>query len=97
MDSKEILQERYERHTKSLFKSFLCLIEDLQSDHQIHFSKLKKNLPSEYHSLIEQANYLDEDKMKYLRKKILDFGNDSLRNQNEDLEKFTVIFNFKQI
>jgi len=94
-EDKEILQDRYEKHIKNLFKSFLCLLEDLNEDHSIHFAKLKKALPEEYHSLINQANYFDYDKMQYLRKRVLDLGNDSLRNQNEDLEKFIVHFKFK--
>jgi len=92
---KEILQERYEKHIKNLFKCFLYLLEDLNEEHTIHFAKLKRTLPDKYHSLIDQANYFDESKMKYLRKKVLDLGNDSLRNQNEDLEKFTVHFKFE--
>lgn len=94
-EDKEILQDRYEKHIKNLFKSFLCLLEDLNEEHTIHFAKLKKGLPEMYHTLIDQANYFDQDKMQYLRKKVLDLGNDSLRSQNEDLEKFTVEFKFK--
>ena len=95
MEDKEILQERYEKHTKGLFKSFLFVLEDLQDDHNTHFAKLKKGLPSMYHTLIDQANYFDHNKLQHLRKRVLDLGNDSLRGQNEDLEKFTVILNFK--
>ena len=93
---KEILQDRYEKHIKNLFKGFLHLLEDLNEEHAIHFAKLKKALPEHYKTLIDQANYFDFDKMQYLRKKVLDMGNDSLRNQNEDLEKFTVHFKFKE-
>ena len=95
MDSKDILQERYSRHTKNLFKGFLFMLEDLNKEHQIHFSKLKDGLPEMYHTLLNQANYFDAEKMQHLRKRILDLGNDSLRNQSEDLEKFTVILDFK--
>ena len=94
-EDKEILQDRYEKHIKNLFKSFLCLLEDLNEDHTINFAKLKRPLPVAYHSLIDQANYFDYDKMQYLRKRVLDLGNDSLRNQSEDLEKFTVHFKFR--
>ena len=62
----------YSRNTKLLFKSFLVLIEDLQNDHSLHFAKLKKALPDKYENVIDQANYFDEDKLQYLRKKILD-------------------------
>ena len=95
MEDKDILQERYEKHTKGLFKGFLFVLEDLHEEHRIHFSKLKRALPIEYHTLIEQANYFDYNKMQHLRKRVLDMGNDSLRGHTEDLEKFTVILDFK--
>ena len=94
-EDKEILQNRYEKHVKSLFKSFLFMLEDLNEEHNIHFAKLKKALPETYHPLINQANYFDVEKMQYLRKRVLDLGNDSLRSQSEDLEKFIVEFKFK--
>ena len=95
MNATDIFSETNHKHIKTLFKSFLILIEDLHKEHEINFDKLKKSLPEDQ-QLIVQADYFDEDKLKYLRKKVLDAGNDSLRNQNEDLEKFTVIFNFKK-
>jgi hypothetical protein len=94
MEDKNILQERYEKHTKSLFKGFLFVLEDLHEEHSIHFAKLKRALPETYGALIEQSNYFDEDKMHHLRKRVLDMGNDSIRGQSEDLEKFTVILDF---
>jgi len=94
MEDKDILQDRYEKHIKNLFKSFLYILEDLNDDHNINFGKLKRSLP-EHSDIIDQANYFDKNKMQFLRKRVLDLGNDSLRNQNEDLEKFTVIFKFK--
>ena len=93
MEDKKLLQERYERHVKDLFKSFLFILEDLAVDHAIHFAKLKRSLP-EHSNLIDQANYFDKEKLQFLRKRVLDLGNDSLRSHGEDLEKFTVIFKF---
>jgi hypothetical protein len=94
MEAKDFLSQRVNGATKSLFKSFLVLIEDLHSENQITFHKLKKHLP-EHSDIIDQANYFDQDKMQYLRKKILDMGNESIRGSNDDLEKFIVEFNFK--
>ena len=93
MEAKKILSDRVNGSTKSLFKSFLVIIEDLHAENQIAFNKLKNHIP-EHSSIIDQANYLDEDKMQYLRKKILDIGNESIRGSNSDLEKFTIKFNF---
>ena len=94
MEAKDFLSDRFNGSTKSLFKNFLVLMEDLYTENQISFHKLKKHLP-EHSAIIDQANYFDEDKMQYLRKKILDMGNESIRDSQNDLEKFTVKFNFK--
>lgn len=66
-----------------LFKSFLIMLEDLEQDHLMYVEKLKKSLPQEYHSAITQADYLDEFKVEYLRKKILDAGNNCIRNMEK--------------
>ena len=79
--------------SKRLFKTFLILLEDLKTEHDIHFCKLRKNLPK-HKQLLEQADYFDEDKMQYLRKKVLDMGNDNIRNNDDALEKFTIEFEF---
>ena len=69
-------------------------MEDLHTEHQIAFSKLKKNLPDEV-ALIDQADYFGQDKLQYLRKKILDMGNETVRESNTNLEKFTISFRFR--
>lgn len=93
MEAKDFLCERQNKSTKSLFKGFLILLEDLYTEHQINFNKLKKNIP-EHKDVINQADYFDKDKLQYYRKKILDIGNESIRESNSDLEKFTINFKF---
>ena len=95
MDAKGLLGDYYGRNTKRLFKTFLILLEDLKTEHEISFCKLRKNLP-ENKALIEQADYFSEDKMQYLRKKVLDMGNDNIRSNDDDLEKFTIEFEFNK-
>jgi len=94
MDPQEAINDIYSRNTKVLFKSFLILMEDLQQDHLINFSKLRKALPEQYSSLIDQADYFDQHKMQYLRKRILDMGNECIRESENDLETFTISFRF---
>lgn len=94
MDPQDTVNAIYSKSTKILFKSFLVLMEDLHQDHMINFAKLRKALPEEYSSLIDQADYFDQHKMQYLRKKILDMGNESIREANNDLENFTISFKF---
>lgn len=94
MDANSALVYSSNKSTKVLFKSFLILIEDLNKDHVINFSKLRKALPEEYSSLIEQADYFDQHKLQYLRKKILDMGNETIRDQENQLDNFTISFKF---
>tara|TARA_B110000305_G_C19460745_1_gene654194 strand:+ start:3360 stop:3662 length:303 start_codon:yes stop_codon:yes gene_type:complete len=94
-EAREMLSDEYGRSVRDLFKSFLILIEDLNEDHGSNFRKLKKNLPDEYHSIIEQADYFDEGKLRYLRKKILDMGNENIRNVENNYSKYIISFDFK--
>ena len=93
MEAGKFLSDTVKGNTKSLFKNFLVLVEELHAENQICFDKLKKHLP-EHSDIIDQANYLDDEKMQYLRKKILDIGNESMREANSNIEKFTVNFKF---
>ena len=87
IDPEDLVSDVYKKNTKLLFKSFLILIEDLHRDHLINFKKLRDALPEEYHALLNQADYFDQYKLQYLRK-ILDMGNESIRDAENSLEKF---------
>lgn len=94
MTPDQLASSVYSKNTKILFKSFLILIEDLHKDHEINFNKLKKSLPKEYNSIINQADYFDHKKLQYLRKKILDMGNETIRETENNFENFTISFKF---
>lgn len=94
MDPTEAINSFYAKNTKVLFKSFLILIEDLHKDHAINFSKLKNALPEEYHNILDQADYFDQNKLQYIRKKILDMGNESIRGVENNFANFTISFKF---
>ena len=94
MNAREFLEESSSKRTKSLFKGFLVLLEDLYTEHSIEFHKLKTNLPEQYSPLVNQANYFNKDKLQYLRKKTLDLGNEIIRESQNDLEHYTIEFNF---
>ena len=94
-EARDMLSEEYGRSIRDLFKSFLILIEDLNEDHRANFSKLKSALPEEYRPIIDQADYFDEKKLKYLRKKVLDMGNENLRNVENNYSKYIISFDFK--
>jgi hypothetical protein len=96
MIAKDFLNDRSDHYIRFLFKSFLNILEDLQSHHEINFEKLYDSLPKEYHDLIDMADYFDEDYFSNYRKKVLDLGNSVLRDYNNEVENLTVEFRFKQ-
>ena len=79
LSKEEIKQFQVRRNIISLYKAFLVMLEDLEEEHIQHFGKLYEAFKN-YRITIEQADYFTEDKMSYLRKKVLDAGNDCLRN-----------------
>tara|TARA_E500000318_G_scaffold94029_1_gene93304 strand:- start:3907 stop:4197 length:291 start_codon:yes stop_codon:yes gene_type:complete len=96
MIAKQFLYDRSDHHIRYLFKSFLLALEEMQKVHEINFGKLYDNLPEDQHSLIEMADYFDEEHYELYRKKILDIGNSVLRDYNSELENLSVEFRFKQ-
>lgn len=95
MKAQDFLNDRSDHHVKFLFKSYLLMLEDLKKTHEINFNKLYDELPKEYHSLINMADYFDEDYYQNYRKKVLDIGNSVLRDYNSELENLVVEFKFK--
>jgi len=77
-----------------MFKGFLNILEDLQREHQINFDKLYEALPEEDHNLIGMADYFDEERFAAYRKKVLDMGNETLREYQNELENFRITFKF---
>ena len=92
IDPKDVLVFQAKKDFVHLYKTFLIMLEDIKTENEISFDKLKRQFPQSREA-IEFANYLDEAKMEYLRKKVLDVGNDTIRKFNSELEKYNVDFN----
>ncbi len=75
----EIRDFQIRRSITSLYKSFLIILEDLKEENLDHFDKLYDAFPDK-EEVIRQADYFTEEKLSYLRKKVLDAGNDCIRN-----------------
>ena len=73
----------------------LMMVEDMKKDHDFHYDKLYNEIPSEYHSILRAADHFTDDKVSWIRKRILDFGNESIRNLDSKLDNYTVTFIFK--
>lgn len=96
MNAHNYLEKKYKQSITRIFKEMLKLVEDMKADHDFHYAKLYDNIPTEYHSILNTANHFTEPKSVWIRKKILDIGNDSLREFSSEMENYSVSFIFKQ-
>jgi len=79
MDSqkvKEYIEFQISRSVVSLYKKYFEIIEDLHQDHKNLLSKVESETSKEF---ADNIDYFDENKYNYIRKKILDSGNDAIR------------------
>jgi hypothetical protein len=95
MQAHDYLLNQHKREVTNLFKNYLKILEDMRADHDFHYSKLYDLIPKEYHPIIDAANHFNDAKLAWIRKRILDGGNESLRNFAEEMENVSVSFIFK--
>lgn len=95
MNPKETLSKQSTKSISYLFKQYLMLIEDLKFEHSEYVKRLKNNIPYEHHKVIDSAEYFNDQKMSWLRKRVLDIGNETIRSLDNDIDDFTINFVFK--
>ena len=96
MSPRQVIEQASDREISTLFKTMLRLLEDMKQDHDFHYEKLYDEIPEEYHATIRAADHFTDRKVQWIRKRILDCGNDSKRNLQQELENMQVSFIFRQ-
>ncbi len=86
----DVLRFQQERIVKNLYIELLMVLEDLGHEHDDALSKLEKALPSEYHQYVGLADYLTPEKGQRLRKRVLDRGNNALRELDSQLKNYDI-------
>jgi glucan phosphorylase len=94
MDAKKKLNKESDDEISRLFKMMLMMVEDMKKDHDFHYDKLYDSIPEEYHAIINTANHFTPQKVNWIRKRILDVGNESIRNLGSRIDDYTVSFIF---
>ena len=95
MNAKKNLEELSNDEISRLFKMMLIMVEDMKKDHDFHYEKLYENIPKKYHPIIDTADHFTPDKVNLIRKRILDCGNESIRNLCSRIDNYQVSFIFK--
>ena len=86
---KELLIFQINRGIVNLYKKYFLIIQDLKQEHEVLLEKVAQETSPEFPQKID---YFTEDKYNYIRKKILDAGNDSIRELEKTLEVIEVRF-----
>lgn len=84
---KEYLKFQYSRNIISLYKKYFEIIDDLKQDHDALLKKVAENSSEDF---AKNIDYFDNDKYNYIRKKILDAGNDAIRNIDTSFKSINI-------
>lgn len=92
---KGLVESQVRRDMNRLSRGLLATIEELQAQQRISEAQLLAALPPEHHNLIKASNVLTEERVKLIRKRILDNTNDHSRDLLSNLENYEIEFNFE--
>ena len=70
-----------------LYKKYFEMVEDLHKEHLLLLEKVKDKTSEDF---VKNIDYFDTDKYNYIRKKILDAGNDTIRTIDANLKSVNV-------
>jgi hypothetical protein len=84
---KDYLKFQLNRNVISLYKKYFEMVDDLRQEHKLMLQKMEKVSSKEF---VENIDYFNEDKYNYIRKKILDNGNDAIRNIESSFKSITI-------
>lgn len=82
---KDLLSFQTHRNIINLYKRYLNIIEDLQEEHVNMLNKLNSKVDQQ---TLKNVDYFDENKYNYLRKRVLDLGNETIREIDKTLDLF---------
>lgn len=82
-DIKKYILFQIHRNIVSLYKRYLNVIEDMQEEHLNMLNKLNQKIEATF---LKNIDYFDENKYNYLRKKILDLGNETIREIEKNFD-----------
>ncbi len=79
---KRVVLFQIHRNVVVFYKTYLSILEDMSKDHKIMKNKMSAHLPEEF---LDNVDYFDKEKYNYIRKKILDGGNEVYRELESSL------------
>ena len=84
----EVVDYFVRKHVTRVFKSFLEINDEIKSEHDVMLDKVEEKTSKEF---AQNIDYFTPNKSEYFRKKILDHGNECIR----EILCFMDVFNLK--
>jgi len=90
----EVSQYFIRKYITKLFKTFLDINEEIKSEHEIMLDKVESKTSEEF---AQNIDYFTPAKSEYFRKKILDNGNECIREITAFIDVFDLKVNEKKL
>ena len=91
---KEYVLFHIHRNIVNFYKTYLNLTQDLQRDHSILLKKVANETSADF---AKNIDYFDSNKYNYIRKKILDGGNEITRDIEKHFEFIDMDLNMDKL
>jgi len=94
IENQKAVQFIIQRNITKLFKSLLDVADDIKQQNSSMLLKVSRETSVKY---VQDINYLTPEVMDHIRKKVLDLGNESIREITSILECFDLKIDEKKL
>jgi len=94
IENQKAVQFIVQRNITKLFKSLLDVADDMKQQNSSMLLKVSRETSMKY---VQDINYLTPEMMDHIRKKVLDLGNESIREIASVLECFDLKIDEKKL
>jgi len=94
LSSHQAVQLIVQRNITKLFKSLLDVMDDVKQQNSSMLLKVSRETNMKY---VQDINYLTPEMMDHIRKKVLDLGNESIREISTIMDCFELKVNEKKL
>jgi hypothetical protein len=93
-NAQKAVQFLVQKNITRLFKSLLGVVEDVKNENGVMVKKISDRVDDDFSNSI---NYLTPERADFIRKRVLDLGNESIREINGLLDVFELVPNEKKL
>ena len=89
-DNSTLLKAKMRLSINRLLKNYLCLLEEVADEHDEAMGKVCDSVPENIRPLLIVADHFGETRFNAIRKRVLDAGNDSIRDLEDTINNLRI-------